>query len=119
VSIQHKKSCNLVQQIGAGCSCGAEEADLVYRLRKRAEIRRGIPTRKSVQEGAKDRIAELLDEAATEVERLRTHELASEEKALALDALAEAGHNCDRAMGRESKSGAAFRAVAAKIRGAL
>lgn len=44
--------------------------DLVYRLRKRAEIRRQIPTRKSVQEGSPDRIAELLEEAATEIERL-------------------------------------------------
>jgi hypothetical protein len=38
--------------------------DLVYRLRKRAEIRRQISTRKSVQEGKPDRIADLLDEAA-------------------------------------------------------
>lgn len=45
--------------------------DLVYRLRKRAEIRRQIPTRKSVQEGEPDRIADLLDEAAAEIERLR------------------------------------------------
>lgn len=47
------------------------EDDLVYRLRKRAEIRRQIPTRKSVQEGRPDRIADLLDEAAVELERLR------------------------------------------------
>lgn len=39
--------------------------DLVYRLRKRAEIRRNIPTRKSVQENQPDKIADLLDEAAT------------------------------------------------------
>jgi len=45
--------------------------DLVYRLRKRAEIRRQIPTRKSVEEGKPDRIADLLEEAADEVERLR------------------------------------------------
>lgn len=38
--------------------------DLVERLRKRAEIRRQIPTRKSVQEGMPDRIADLLEEAA-------------------------------------------------------
>ena len=44
--------------------------DLVYRLRKRAEIRRQIPTRKSVQEGEPDRIADLLEEAANEIERL-------------------------------------------------
>jgi hypothetical protein len=42
--------------------------DLVYRLRKRAEIRRQIPTRKSVQEGQPDRLADLLDEAADRIE---------------------------------------------------
>jgi hypothetical protein len=47
------------------------EQDLVYRLRKRAEIRRQIPGRKSVQEGARDRIADLLEEAALEIETLR------------------------------------------------
>jgi hypothetical protein len=44
--------------------------DLVYRLRKRAEIRRQIPSRKSVQEGSPDRLADLLEEAADEIERL-------------------------------------------------
>lgn len=44
--------------------------DLVFRLRKRAEIRRQIPTRKSVQEGQPDRIADLLEEAADEIEQL-------------------------------------------------
>jgi len=48
-----------------------DEQDLVYRLRKRAEIRRQISTRKSVQEGKPDRMADLLDEAANEIERLR------------------------------------------------
>ena len=43
--------------------------DLVYRLRKRAEIRRQIPSRKSVQEGKPDRIADLLEEAANVIER--------------------------------------------------
>jgi len=47
------------------------EEDLVYRLRKRAEIRRKIPSRKSVQEGQPDRIADILEEAADEIERLR------------------------------------------------
>ena len=47
------------------------ENDLVYRLLKRAEIRRQIPTRKSVQNNEADRIADLLEEAATEIERLR------------------------------------------------
>ena len=44
-----------------------EYFDLVYRLRKRAEIRRGITTRKSVQNNEPDRIADLLDEAAQEL----------------------------------------------------
>ena len=44
--------------------------DLVYRLRKRSEIRRQIPNRKSVQEGKPDKIADLLDEAANEIESL-------------------------------------------------
>jgi hypothetical protein len=44
--------------------------DLVYRLRKRAEIRRQIPTRKSVQDNQPDRISDLLEEAASEIERL-------------------------------------------------
>jgi hypothetical protein len=44
--------------------------DLIYRLRKRAEIRRQITTRKSVQEGKPDRIADLLEEAANELQRL-------------------------------------------------
>jgi hypothetical protein len=47
------------------------EQSLVYRLRKRAEIRRQIKDRKSVQEGAADRIADLLEEAANEIERLK------------------------------------------------
>jgi hypothetical protein len=47
------------------------EQDIVYRLQKRAEIRRQIPDRKSVQEGRLDRIADLLEEAAKEIERLR------------------------------------------------
>lgn len=50
----------------------ADENDLVYRLRKRAEIRRQIPSRKSVQENKPDRLANLLDEAADEIERLNS-----------------------------------------------
>jgi hypothetical protein len=45
--------------------------DLIYRLRKRAEIRRDIKTRKSVQEGAPDRISDLLEEAASKIEELQ------------------------------------------------
>lgn len=56
-----------------------DEQDLVYRLRKRAEIRRQISrqisTRKSVQEGKPDRIADILEEAADEIERLRVEVL--------------------------------------------
>jgi hypothetical protein len=48
-----------------------EDEDLVYRLRKRAEIRRQISTRKSVQEGKPDRISDLLEEAADEIQVLR------------------------------------------------
>lgn len=44
--------------------------DLVYRLRKRAEIRRQIPDRRSVKEGKPDRIADLLEEAADYIEKL-------------------------------------------------
>jgi hypothetical protein len=55
----------------SGCVTKVDEQDLVYRLRKRAEIRRQIPSRKSVQEGKTDRMADLLDEAAAEIERLR------------------------------------------------
>ena len=47
------------------------EQSLVYRLRKRAEIRRQIADRKSVQENKPDRIADLLEEAADEIERLQ------------------------------------------------
>ena len=45
-------------------------SDLIDRLLKRAEIRRQITTRKSVQEGKPDRIADLLEEAARELHRL-------------------------------------------------
>lgn len=47
-----------------------DEMGLVERLRVRASIRRQIATRKSVQEGKPDRIADLLEEAANEIERL-------------------------------------------------
>jgi hypothetical protein len=47
-----------------------DQQSLVFRLRKRAEIRRQINTRKSVQEGKPDRMADLLEEAAQEIELL-------------------------------------------------
>jgi DNA primase large subunit len=47
------------------------ENDIVYRLLKRAEIRRQIKDRKSVKEGKPDRISDLLEEAANEIKVLR------------------------------------------------
>ena len=51
------------------------EQSLVFRLRKRAEIRRQIQDRKSVMEGKPDRIADLLEEAADEIERLKNENI--------------------------------------------
>ncbi len=48
------------------------EQSLIFRLRKRAEIRRQIPGRLAVIEGKPDKIANLLDEAADEIERLKS-----------------------------------------------
>jgi len=48
------------------------EQSLLFRLRKRAEIRRQIPGRLAVTEGKPDKIANLLDEAADELERLQS-----------------------------------------------
>ena len=50
---------------------GMNDNDIVYRLNLRAEIRRQIPGRKSVEQGLPDRIADILEEAALEIERLR------------------------------------------------
>jgi hypothetical protein len=47
------------------------EQSLVFRLRKRAEIRRQIPGRLAVVENKPDKIANLLDEAADEIEKLQ------------------------------------------------
>jgi hypothetical protein len=44
--------------------------DLVYRLMKRAQIRRQCTTRKSVQNNEPDRIADLLEEAADKIQDL-------------------------------------------------
>lgn len=46
---------------------------LVQRLRIRAKIRREITTRRSVIEGKPDRIADILEEAADEIERLEKY----------------------------------------------
>jgi hypothetical protein len=50
------------------------EQDLVFRLEERARIRRQISTRKSVQEGAPDRISDLLEEAARALRQHRDFE---------------------------------------------
>ena len=47
--------------------------DLIFRLRKRAEIRRQITTRKSVQNNEPDRISDLLEEAANRIEVLEAN----------------------------------------------
>jgi hypothetical protein len=47
----------------------SKERDLIFRLRKRASIRRNNQTRKSVQEGMPDRISDLLEEAADTIEK--------------------------------------------------
>ena len=65
----------------------SDPEDLIYRLRKRAEIRRSIATRKSVQEGKPDRIADLLEEAANHIEKIeeRNEDLKGELAALDWD----------------------------------
>ena len=45
--------------------------DLILRLRIRANIRRQISTRRSVQEGKPDRLVDLLEESANELSRLK------------------------------------------------
>ena len=45
------------------------EQSIIERLRIRANIRRSISTRKSVQEGKPDKIADLLEEAADYIEQ--------------------------------------------------
>ena len=49
------------------------EQSLIERLRIRANIRRGISTRKSVQEGKPDKISDLLEEAANYIEQLEIY----------------------------------------------
>lgn len=46
------------------------QQSLVFRLRKRAEIRRQIPGRLAVVENKPDKIANLLDEAADRIDHL-------------------------------------------------
>ena len=47
------------------------DQDIIYLLRKRAEIRLANKDRKSVQEGKPDRAAQLMLDAADEIEKLR------------------------------------------------
>ena len=63
--------CASAYEIYFNPNANPDENDIVYRLEKRAAIRYNIPTRKSVQEGKPDRIAELLIEAAAEIRHLR------------------------------------------------
>jgi hypothetical protein len=53
--------------------------DLIYRLRKRADIRRQATTRKSVQEGKPDRLSDLLEEAADVIQELTDNETSKTE----------------------------------------
>ena len=48
------------------------QQSLLFRLRKRAEIRRQIPGRLAVVEGKPDKIANLLDEAADRIVELES-----------------------------------------------
>ena len=61
-----------------------KEDDLVYRLHKRAEIRRQITSRKSVQNNEPDRIADLLEEASDEIAQLRMDKEALKAKTLSI-----------------------------------
>ena len=47
-----------------------DNTNLIQQLRIRATIRRQIPTRKSVQEGKPDRLADLLERAANRIQFL-------------------------------------------------
>lgn len=51
-------------------------SNLIDRLLRRAEIRRQIPTRKSVINKEPDRIADLLEEAALEIRVLQSQVMA-------------------------------------------
>ena len=66
--------CERTQKLGTQTmhTVGSCEAtlSLIERLRIRASIRRQIPTRKGVLENKPDRLADLLEEAANELERL-------------------------------------------------
>jgi hypothetical protein len=61
---------NLVAIKHNSMSADSIRESLVFRLRERARIRRQISTRKSVSEGAPDRISDLLEEAADELDKV-------------------------------------------------
>lgn len=68
--------CNQDCNQGRTCTCRDEAPtpsidELIACLKERSRIRRQIPTRKSVQNGEADRIADLLDEAAATLESVR------------------------------------------------
>jgi uncharacterized membrane protein YccC len=69
--------------------------DLIFRLRKRAEIRRQITTRKSVKNNEPDRIADLLEEAANEIEALQEG-VKKYEKHIAIQYLEELRQQADQ-----------------------
>lgn len=60
----------ILGQIADESHLPVSEQSLVFRLKRRAEIRRQIKDRKSVQENAPDRIADLLEEAAVAIYRI-------------------------------------------------
>ena len=82
------------------------EQSLVFRLRKRAEIRRANTERLSAQEGRPDRVSDLLEEAAQEIEQLHarrtaaTHELCKHGLYLSWVTGLNTCTLCDKATGR-------------------
>jgi hypothetical protein len=64
--IEGKPMINL-EQILDESDFSYEEQSLVYRLKKRAEIRKSSTTRKSVQHGEIDKLSALLEEAALRI----------------------------------------------------
>ena len=54
---------------GDAAVAATERGELIKQIQERARIRRQIPTRKSVQEGQPDRIADLLERAAAALSR--------------------------------------------------
>ena len=57
------------------------EQSLIERLRIRANIRRNAKNRKSVQNGERDRLSDLLEEAASRIELLESQKTCVDSKA--------------------------------------